>query len=51
MLGELRVDGVATNQEFLGDLVHAPAFVNDDSTIDYVETDFLPRWLKEHEQI
>lgn len=51
VLGELRVDGVATNQEFLGDLVHAPAFVNDDSTIDYVETDFLPRWLKEHEQI
>ncbi|KRM87898.1 acetyl-CoA carboxylase biotin carboxylase subunit [Lacticaseibacillus thailandensis] len=49
VLAELRVEGVATNRNFLRDLVAAPAFANDKGTINYVEQEFLPRWLQSHE--
>lgn len=44
MLAEMSIEGVKTNLDYQRDLMHAPAVVQDSSTTDYIEKEFLPFW-------
>lgn len=46
-LEELCIEGVNTNQQFLYDLLAAPAFQLGNYNNEYLESQFLPQWLAE----
>ncbi len=48
-VSEMTIKGVATNQQFQYDLLFDEAFIKGDYTNDYLETNFLPEWLKIHQ--
>ncbi|OYQ68145.1 acetyl-CoA carboxylase biotin carboxylase subunit [Aerococcus sp. 1KP-2016] len=50
-VSEMTITGIATNQQFQYDLLFDEAFLKGNYTNDYLETNFLPNWLQDHQTV